>query len=57
MLPPARSMDVIIADVIAEIERLAHLAPSLRLSAEMLREAEERRRMFFVSGSARGVTG
>ena len=54
LLPPAHSMDAIIADVVAEIERLAHLAPSLRLSAEIVSEAEERRRHFF---AARGFSG
>lgn len=47
-------MDVIIADVVAEIERLAHLAPSLRLSAEIVGEAEERRRNFFAVRGYRG---
>ncbi|CAK4032171.1 related to C6 finger domain [Lecanosticta acicola] len=35
--------DAVIADVVAEIEGLAHLAPSLKLCAEIVREAEERR--------------
>lgn len=42
-------MDAIINDVVCEIERLAHLAPSLRLSAEIVREAEERRQLFLQS--------
>jgi hypothetical protein len=42
-------MDIIIDDVVLEIERYAHLAPSLRLSAEIIREAEERRQMFLRS--------
>src|SRR4051812_48599039 len=45
LLPPPHQMDAIIEDVVQEIERYAHLAPSLRLSAEILREAEERRRV------------
>ncbi|KAK5146929.1 hypothetical protein LTR32_001538 [Rachicladosporium monterosium] len=45
LLPPARQMDVIIAETVAEVERLAHLAPSLRLCAEILGEAEQRRQM------------
>lgn len=49
LLPPADQMDVIIDGVIAEIERYVHLAPSLRLSAEIVREAEERRQVFLRS--------
>lgn len=55
LLPPAHAMDVIIADVVAEIERLARLAPSLALSAEIIREAEERRRIFFAGGTGVAV--
>jgi len=33
-----------IKDVIDEIHRYAHLAPSLQLSATILRQAEDRRR-------------
>lgn len=43
LLPPAHQMDVIIAEVVAEMERLAHLAPSVGLCAEIVREAEQRR--------------
>jgi hypothetical protein len=43
LLPPAHQMNVMIAEVVAEIERMAHLAPSIRLCAELMREAEERR--------------
>ncbi|KAK7512939.1 hypothetical protein IWZ03DRAFT_42615 [Phyllosticta citriasiana] len=49
LLPPPHSMDAIINDVVCEIEHLAHLAPSLRLSAEIIREAEERRQLFLQS--------
>ncbi|KAK8152188.1 putative Zn(II)2Cys6 transcription factor [Phyllosticta citrichinensis] len=49
LLPPPHSMDAIINDVVCEIELLAHLAPSLRLSAEIIREAEERRQLFLQS--------
>ncbi|KAK0314257.1 hypothetical protein LTR82_012974 [Friedmanniomyces endolithicus] len=45
LLPPAHQMDVIIAETVAEVERMGHLAPSLRLCAEILREAEQRRQM------------
>ena len=45
LLPPPQQMDVIIAEVVAELDRLAHLAPSILLCAEMVREAEERRQV------------
>ncbi|PQE17919.1 hypothetical protein CJF32_00008406 [Rutstroemia sp. NJR-2017a WRK4] len=40
------TIDGIINDVVVEIEKYAHLAPSLGLSAEIIREAEMRRRAF-----------
>ncbi len=40
------TIDRIITDVVCEIERYAHLAPSLSLGAEIIREAEMRRRSF-----------
>ncbi|KAF2268580.1 hypothetical protein CC78DRAFT_613285 [Lojkania enalia] len=46
LLPPAPTMDDIINNVIREIERYAHLAPSLRLAAEIIREAEGKRQMW-----------
>ncbi|KAI5808013.1 hypothetical protein DFH27DRAFT_478392 [Peziza echinospora] len=46
LLPPPEQMDVIFQDVIEEVERYSHLAPSLRLGAEILREAEERRLVY-----------
>lgn len=46
LLPPAEQMDIMFQDVIAEVERYAHLAPSLRLSAEIIREAEDRRQIY-----------
>jgi hypothetical protein len=39
---------------VLEVERYAHLAPSLRLSAEIIREAEDRRQMFLRSAGLRG---
>jgi hypothetical protein len=39
-------MDDIINNVVLEMERYAHLAPSLRLSAEIIREAEVKRQMW-----------
>jgi hypothetical protein len=38
------TVDTIINNVVLEIEKYAHLAPSLSLSAEIIREAEMRRR-------------
>lgn len=46
LLPPSDVMDKIINDVILEIERYAHLAPSLQLSYEIVSEAEQRRLLF-----------
>ncbi|KAH0387836.1 hypothetical protein KCU92_g1258, partial [Aureobasidium melanogenum] len=47
LLPPTISVEAIISEVVAELNRLAHLAPSLRLSAEIVQEAGARRKMFF----------
>jgi len=46
LVPNIETIDVIINDVVVEIERYAHLAPSLSLSAEIIREAEMRRRTY-----------
>jgi hypothetical protein len=46
LLPPPATMDDIITNVVHEMERLAHLAPSLRLSAELIQEAENKRQMW-----------
>ncbi|KAF2656022.1 C6 zinc finger domain-containing protein [Lophiostoma macrostomum CBS 122681] len=46
LLPPPATMDDIISNVVHEMERLAHLAPSLRLSADIIREAESKRQMW-----------
>ncbi|KGO65012.1 hypothetical protein PITC_042310 [Penicillium italicum] len=45
LLPPISQIDAIIAGVINEVERYAHLAPSLKLSAEIIRDAERRRQI------------
>lgn len=45
LLPPTARTDAIIAGVVAEVERYAHLAPSLKLSAEIIRDAERRRQI------------
>ncbi|CAN9403138.1 unnamed protein product [Alternaria alternata] len=46
LLPPPATMDDIINNVVLEMERYAHLAPSLQLSAEIIREAEGKRQMW-----------
>jgi hypothetical protein len=46
LVPHLDTVDAIINDVVLEIERYTHLAPSLSLSAEIIREAEMRRRSF-----------
>ncbi|PGH17988.1 hypothetical protein AJ80_04609 [Polytolypa hystricis UAMH7299] len=53
LLYPPSQMDIIISDVVIEVERYAHLAPSLRLSAEIIREAEDRRQMYLRSSGLR----
>lgn len=40
------AIDQIINDVVMEVERYAILAPSLSLAAEIIKEAEVRRRAF-----------
>lgn len=55
LLPPPHQMTAIIDDVVQEIQRYAHLAPSLRLSADIIREAEERRRMVLQSPSMTSI--
>lgn len=49
MLPPMQQMDDVIAQVLAETKGAAHLAPSLGLCAEIVREAEERRQVILQS--------
>ena len=46
VLPPREEMDGMFMEVVEEVGRYAHLAPSLGLSAEIIREAEERRQVF-----------
>jgi hypothetical protein len=45
LLPPPLRVDAIILSVVAEVERYAHLAPSLKLSSEIIRDAERRRQI------------
>ncbi|KAJ5352481.1 hypothetical protein N7452_001455 [Penicillium brevicompactum] len=45
LLPPTPRTDAIIAGVVSEVERYARLAPSLKLSAEIIRDAERRRQI------------
>ncbi|KAG7136094.1 hypothetical protein HYQ46_008783 [Verticillium longisporum] len=40
------AIDQIINDVVMEVERYSNLAPSLSLAAEIIKEAEVRRRAF-----------
>ncbi|KAG7284842.1 hypothetical protein NEMBOFW57_009457 [Staphylotrichum longicolle] len=46
LVPHREAVDQIINDVVMELERYAVLSPSLRLSAEIIKEAEVRRRTF-----------
>ncbi|TVY89162.1 hypothetical protein LAWI1_G004926 [Lachnellula willkommii] len=46
LVPHLDAVDAIINDVVVEVERYAHLAPSLGLGSEILREAELRRRAY-----------
>lgn len=46
LVPHREVIDQIINDVIMDIERMAILAPSLTLAAEIIKEAEVRRRTF-----------
>lgn len=46
LVPHGEVIDQIINDVIMDIERMAVLAPSLSLAAEIIKEAEVRRRTF-----------
>jgi hypothetical protein len=46
LVPHRETIDQIINDVVIEIERYAVLAPSLSLAAEIVKEAEVRRRTF-----------
>ena len=46
LLPPPQHMDAIFNGVVIEIEGYAHLAPSLGLSAEIIKDAEDRRQIF-----------
>ncbi|KAJ5150991.1 uncharacterized protein N7482_010243 [Penicillium canariense] len=45
LLPPPLRVDAIISSVVAEVERYAHLAPSLKLSSDIIRDAERRRQI------------
>lgn len=47
LVPNMETIDVIIQNVVNEMERYSHLAPSLSLSADIIREAEMRRRRYF----------
>ncbi|KAJ5630560.1 uncharacterized protein N7484_010660 [Penicillium longicatenatum] len=49
LLPASPHVDAIISNVIAEVDGYAHLAPSLKLSAEIIRDAERRRQIWLRS--------
>lgn len=46
LVPHRDTIDQMINDVVVEIERYAVLAPSLSLAAEIIKEADVRRRTF-----------
>lgn len=50
LVPHRETLDQIFSDVVVEIERYAVLAPSLSLAAEIIKEAEVRRRAFLMAG-------
>lgn len=49
LLPQTIQVDRVISSVMAEVDRYAHLAPSLKLSAEIIRDAERRRQICLMS--------
>ncbi|KAJ5485344.1 hypothetical protein N7539_005332 [Penicillium diatomitis] len=49
LLPAKGRIDAIIAGVVDEVQRYAHLAPSLKLAEEIIRDAERRRRILLRS--------
>ncbi|RDW90896.1 putative C6 finger domain protein [Aspergillus mulundensis] len=53
ILPSTLRVDGIISSVIVEVDRYAHLAPSLKLSSEILRDAERRRQICLGSSGKR----
>jgi hypothetical protein len=57
LLPPPHQMNAIISDVVKEIGKYAHLAPSLSLSADIIREADNRRRLSLTSPNSSPRTG
>lgn len=46
LLPSVEVTDGIITDVIASMARMVHLSPSIKLAADLMQEASERRRMY-----------
>ncbi|RAL06223.1 putative C6 finger domain protein [Aspergillus ibericus CBS 121593] len=57
LLPPTIRLDRIISSVIAEVGRYARLAPSLKLSAEIIRDAEKRRQICLASAGRANLKG
>src|SRR5437868_6825364 len=49
LVPHRETIDQIINDVVMDIEKMAVLAPSLSLAAEIIKEADVRRRTFLNS--------
>ena len=49
LVPHREALDQIINEVVLEVERYAFLAPSLSLAAEIIKEAETRRRAFLAT--------
>ncbi|KAI5363550.1 putative zn(2)-C6 fungal-type DNA-binding domain-containing protein [Septoria linicola] len=45
MLPPKQQVDAVIEEVLAETQSVSHLAPSIELCSDIVREAEERRQV------------
>lgn len=57
LLPPPLRVDAIISGVVVEVERYSHLAPSLKLSADIIRDAERRRQIWLRSAGQRLFEG
>jgi hypothetical protein len=55
LLPPPHQMNSIFDDVVREIELYAHLAPSLSLSADIIRDADNLRRVALTSNVLPGA--
>lgn len=56
LFPPSSEVDAVISNVVAEFERYADLAPSLKLSADIIGDAERRRLVCLRSAAIGGLT-